>query len=120
MPEDFETWKLFIKARIDQERGEHDVALANLRKALKRDPDNPFFLHAEAQSLRALGKVALVDEHSTDLVARKYAESARKNMGQQDRPEIWIAELRSLLQEIEMAEGQTRKIDWRKSVSNVW
>lgn len=94
-------WKLFLKARIDQEQGNDNDALNIFDKLLQKYPDDP---HLLASRTFALSRLDREEEARASHVATKYAMLGRTLIGEQDIPERWAGELKNVLGDIEELE----------------
>lgn len=97
---EIDAWKLFLKGRILQEKGDNKEALNAIDKALSLDPDNTSFLNAKAVALRDLGKG---EEASVAQAKSQYRELAQRLVGDRDKPKEWIKGLEDISAKIERA-----------------
>jgi tetratricopeptide (TPR) repeat protein len=105
-----EAWKIFLRGRIIQEKGDNDSALKAFDQALKLYPDNPFFLNAKSNALLTMNRS---EEALVARVQGAYAELAKTYVGENDKPGPWIEGLEKLL-----AEGET--LDRMAPVMVIW
>lgn len=90
-----EAWKIFLKGRIEQEKGDNKEALEAFEQVLRVDPDNPSFLNAKSTALAALKRP---EEAAITKIKSGYRELAKKYVGENDKPEPWIEGLQKLLE----------------------
>lgn len=81
-------WKSFLKGRIAIESGDVAGGLALIDEAVKLDPSEPTFTRGRA--------VAATLPGATDLTA-EYDRIAKANSGANDRPDVWLRDLATLL-----------------------
>jgi tetratricopeptide (TPR) repeat protein len=93
-----EAWKFFLKGRLAQEKGNNDEALKAFEDALKHDPSNHSFLNAKAIALNALNRPM---EALATGIQNSYEELAKKYVGVNDKPELWIEGLQKLISDVD-------------------
>jgi len=104
-----EAWKIFLKGRIQQEKGENEEALKHFDQALKFEPDNEYFLNAKCIALASLNRH---QEVPIAVYMRKgYSELAKTFIGKLDTPDFWIAGLTQLMQKAEALEKESILVD---------
>lgn len=91
-------WKVFLKARIEQEQGKDDHALRVFDSLLAKYPGNA---HLAASRSYALQRLNRTGEAAAAQIAAKYAALGRTLLGEHDRPELWVAELQTTLTEVD-------------------
>jgi len=96
-----EAWKVFLRGRIVQEKGDNDSALRAFDQALKLYPDNPFFLNAKSNALFAMNRS---EEAFVARIQGGYVDLAKTYVGENDKPGPWIEGLEKLLEEGESLE----------------
>lgn len=106
-----EAWKIFLKGRIAQEKGNNEEALKAFEDALKYDPDNRSFLYAKSNALAALNRS---EEALVSRIQKGYGELAKKYVGENDKPSAWIEGLQKLIAEIE-----SQEIAWKVTIGTV-
>jgi len=100
-------WKIFLKGRINQEKGSDEEALKSIEKALKIYPDNPHFLNAKANALNNL------KNHQEALIAKidaGYKKLAQSLVGDNDQPRPWINGLEKIHKMINDFEEDVKSI----------
>ena len=98
-------WKVFLKARIEQEQGKDEQALLVFDSLLQKYPGNP---HLAASRTFALDRLGRSTEAAAATVAAKYAALGRKLVGDQDKPGVWANELHTILGEMDDFEKSGR------------
>jgi hypothetical protein len=98
-------WKVFLKARIEQEQGKDDQALRVFDSLLTKYPANQ---HLAASRSYALQRLNRGGEAAAALIAAKYAALGRMLVGDQDRPELWTSQLHSTLADVDEFERSGR------------
>jgi len=91
-------WKVFLKARIEQEQGKDDQALEIFDSLLAKYPGDPHVAASRAFALQRLGRT---DDAAAAYVAAKYAALGRTLVGGQDKPDLWSSQLSSVLTEVD-------------------
>lgn len=91
-------WRVFLKARIEQEQGRDEQALHVFDSLLQKHPRNPHLAASRAFALARLGRDT---EATAATVAVRYAALGRALVGDQDKPEVWTSELHALLSEMD-------------------
>jgi predicted Zn-dependent protease len=91
-------WKSFLEARIEQEQGKDESALARFESLLGRYPDNPHLLASRTFALQRLGRA---EEAAASQIAAKYAELGRTLVGEKDQPEVWTSQLQATISELD-------------------
>jgi predicted Zn-dependent protease len=89
-------WKVFLRARIEQEQGKDQQALQVFEALLQKYPGNSHLAASRAIGLQRLGRT---DDAAAASIAAKYAALGRTLTGEQDKPEVWSAQLNSVLGE---------------------
>jgi tetratricopeptide (TPR) repeat protein len=103
-----EAWKIFLKGRIAQEKGNNEEALKAFDQALEHDPENPSFLNARSNALLALNP----EEALVARIQRGYELLAKTYVGENDRPAPWIEGLERLLNEAETVSPIEEPMIW--------
>ncbi|WP_091993610.1 tetratricopeptide repeat protein [Paraburkholderia lycopersici] len=91
-------WKVFLKARIEQEQGKDEEALHVFDDLLAKYPGDPHLSASRAFALQRLGRT---DEAAAAHVAAKYAALGRTLVGNQDKPDLWTSQLSSVLTDVD-------------------
>jgi len=91
-------WKVFLKARIEQEQGKDDHALRTFDSLLAKYPGNQ---HLAASRSYALQRLHRSGEAAAAQIAAKYAALGRTLVGENDHPEVWTNHLNAALQEVD-------------------
>lgn len=95
-------WKVFLKARIAQEKGDDKSALKTFEGLLEKYPLNQHLRSSRAFALERLDRGV---EALADRISAKYADIGRQLTGDSDKPEAWNAELSEILENVERTEG---------------
>ena len=90
-------WKAFLEGRIHEEKKEFTEALALYEKALAIDAGNPHFLRSKGNATAGLASLNDSQKSEVDELKRRYDVLAKKYVGENDKPELWIKELDALL-----------------------
>lgn len=86
-------WTTFLKARINQEKGNDEQALQTFEQLLISHPRNPHLLSSRAIALKRLNRPDMLMAK----VAAEYAELGRTLVGPNDKPDVWVDKLTELL-----------------------
>ena len=96
-------WKTFLQARITQEQGRDSEALPIFERLLDAHPRNA---HLLASRTFALARLNRASEAATAKISADYADAGRALVGANDKPDVWIGKLTSMLSEMDQV--QTR------------
>ncbi len=91
-------WKVFLKARLQQEAGRDAEALATFNQLSEVKADNA---HVQASRAFALSRLNNGPASSALRIGAAYSKAAASLVGDADTPEAWTAELNSLLSELD-------------------
>jgi Flp pilus assembly protein TadD len=107
---EIKVWKTFLEGRVQQEKGNDEYALKAFDEALRARPDNQHFINSKAIALQRLDRGG---EDKVALVQQWYEQLATTLVGENDKPEDWIAGLTAILSDLEGAaprEGAVRPL----------
>ncbi len=91
-------WKVFLRARIEQEQGKDQEALLTFEALHQKYPGDAHLAASRAFSLQRLGRT---DEAAAASIAAKYAVLGRTLVGDRDESEEWTNQLNAVLGEVE-------------------
>ena len=102
-------WKVFLKARIAQEQGKDQEALAVFDELLAAHPDNAHLVSSRAFALQRLGRE---EEAQASRIAAKYAALSKSLSGTADDPKAWTQSLNDLVEKIDATDFSTKLVAW--------
>lgn len=91
-------WKAFLTARVDQEKGDDDGALAIFDKLLAKHPRNEHLLSSRGYALSRLGRA---DDAQVAMINAEYTAAGKDLVGDKDNPDAWLKRLSGLLGSLE-------------------
>jgi hypothetical protein len=100
-----EAWKTFINGRMAIESGDVADGLKAINKAIKLDPSEPIFSRSR-DAVEGLVRSSAEEAAATEL-ASEYNRMAKANTGANDTPDVWLSDLKGLL---DKAEGKVSPV----------
>lgn len=91
-------WKAFLIARIEQEKGDDESALATFDALLAKHPRNEHLLASRGYALSRLGRA---DEAQVARINSEYTAAGKDLIGDKDNPDAWLRRLSGLLDSLE-------------------
>ncbi|HLX52656.1 MAG TPA: tetratricopeptide repeat protein [Aquella sp.] len=99
-----------MQARILQENGNDAQALDIFEKLISQYPENEHFQAAKTFALLRLGKI---EDAASSNINRAYTEIGKKLTGANDKPEVWINELNTLIAQTDSKKlGISTEVVW--------
>ncbi|MDH6291951.1 hypothetical protein [Rhodococcus opacus] len=93
-----EDWRTFLEARIEQERGNDEQALAVFDQLSETYPNDSHLSASRAYALQRLGRT---QEAASSRLAARYASLGQALVGPNDKPDLWISALQDVLNEVD-------------------
>jgi predicted Zn-dependent protease len=94
-------WTTFLRARIEQERGQDAQALSVFERLLEKYPNDPHLNSSRAFALQRLGRE---QEAIASSIAARYTSLGQALVGPNDTPDVWISALQDVVEELERPE----------------
>ena len=91
-------WKAFLTARVEQEKGDDEGALAIFDELLAKHPRNEHLLSSRGYALSRLGRA---DDAQIARIDAEYTAAGKDLVGDKDDPDAWLRRLSGLLESLE-------------------